>query len=117
MVGGLLVGHGDVTSGTGMTCAKLMGGMASASEGEAVDLSWSRSQRWWVWWKLDVRDTLLVLVLVLSLSSCVEPALISKLLPPGLYTSMPLSLLLKSLGLPEPEWLLRSRIQLWLLLL
>jgi len=91
---------------TGMACAKSTGSTSEAVKGVLLR---SRSG---VWWKSDAQDVLLVLELDLSLSSRIEPALISKLLPPGSYTSMPLSLLLKSLGLPEPEWLLRLRLML-----
>ena len=105
MVGGLSVELGVMMSETGPTCAKSMKG--STSEAVKGVLSRSRSG---MWWKSDAQDALLVLVLVLSLSSRVEPALVSKLLLPGSYTSMPLSLLLKSMGLPEPEWLLRLRL-------
>jgi len=103
-VGRLLVKCDEKMSPIGMACTKSTESMSEAMKGV---LSWSQLG---MWWKLHVQDVLLVLELVLLLLLRIEPALISKLLLPRSYTSMPLSLLLKSLGLPGPEWLLRLRL-------
>ena len=72
----------------------------------------------WLWWVLVVvvQGALsLLLLLVLSLISRVEPSLGWRVLPPRSYMNLQSSLVLKSLGLPG--WLLRLRMLLWLLLL
>jgi len=80
--------------GTGLVdCTKSMEGRGSVSEVVKMVLSHSRSSLWCV---SAVQDTMLVLMLVLvpSLSLRLELSLVSRMLLPGLYTSLLLSLVL-----------------------
>jgi len=111
MAGMLLDERSVVTLKTGMACRKSMGGTGSTLEGEAMVLSQSQSGLWCV---SMAQDTMLVLVLVLVLSPLLrlELSLVSRMLLPGSYTSLPLSLVLKFLGPHEWLWslLLWSRL-------
>jgi len=104
--------HGMMSLGTGLVdCMKSMEGRGSVSEVVKMVLSWSRLSLWCV---SAAQDTMLVLMLVLvpSPSSCLEPSLVSRMLPPRSYTSLPLSLVLKLLGSHKWLWslLLWSRL-------
>ena len=94
-MGALSVERSEMMSGTGqVACAKSKGG--TVSEAEAMVLLQLRS---WLRWMLAVWDLLpmLILVLILSLSPCVEPPLVLISFPSGSYTRLPLSLVLKLL--------------------
>jgi len=102
---------GVVTLKMGMACGKSMGGMGPTLEGEAMVLlrSWSG-----LWCVSAAQDTMLVLMLVLVLlpSLRLELSLVSRMLPPGSYTSLPSSLVLELLGSHKWLWslLLWSRL-------
>ena len=98
------VERGEVTMRTA-SCANPGAGSASASEGEVMDLSRSRSQRWWVLVAI-VQDAMSLLVLVLSPSSRIEASLVLMWLPPGSYTNLLLLPVPKLLGLREWSWTL-----------
>jgi len=123
LVGKASVEHDVVTSRTGLvSCTNGTGGSALASKGdpEGMVLSRSRSS---LHWASAVRGSLLMMLLVLSplselvgraqvsmmwltallrmlLSSSLRcaPSSVLKLFPPGSYTRLPLSLVLKLLG-------------------
>jgi len=104
--------RGMMSLGTGLVdCTKSMEGRGSASEVMKMVLSRSWSLLWCV---STAQDTMLVLMLVLVLlpSSHLEPSLVSRMLPPRSYTSLPSLLVLELLGSHKWLWslLLWSRL-------
>jgi len=96
-------------SRTGLVaCTNGMRGTALASGGEEEVLSRSRSQ---LRWASALRGLSPMLMLDLSSSTTrVESSLVSKLLPPGLYTNLLLLLMPMPESLGLREWVLRLRL-------
>ena len=105
LVGKALVEHDVVTSRTGLVASMNgMGRTVLASEGDPEGMFLSQS---WLLlhWASAVQGLLLMLLVgLLLLTTCIGLSLVSRLLPPGSHTNMPLSLVLKLLGLQG--WLL-----------